>query len=198
MSPQTDRRIQRTRALLHRSLMDLLGENGYDSISIQAITDHANLARATFYLHYTDKDELLIECMEELVDQFIQRISMIPVESWALRDGAPLVQVFEYAEEQAQLYRIIMSSKVGMDVSRRLHTLIASNTKRVLESQIIEKGVVPLLDLDFICNYFAGSLLSLVFWWLENDMPYSAETLANMVRQISLYGRANAMGLAEQ
>src|SRR5438552_2345374 len=43
-----DRRIQRTRQLLRDSLIALILEKGYDAVTIQDITDHANLGRATF------------------------------------------------------------------------------------------------------------------------------------------------------
>jgi hypothetical protein len=45
-----------------------------------------------------------------------------------------------------------------------------------------------------LCNYFAGSLLTLVFWWLENDQPYPPDEMARLFREISLFGRAHAMG----
>jgi AcrR family transcriptional regulator len=48
--------------------MDLILEVGYDSISIQDITDKANLGRATFYLHFKDKDELIAALDESLAD----------------------------------------------------------------------------------------------------------------------------------
>ncbi len=60
---KVDRRIQRTRALLRDALMRLIIRKGYDEITIQDITDEANVARTTFYLHFADKDELLLGTM---------------------------------------------------------------------------------------------------------------------------------------
>ena len=37
-------------------------------------------------------------------------------------------------------------------------------------------------------NYFAGSLLTVVTWWLENDMPHSPEIMASMFRDLILNG----------
>ncbi len=54
-----DRRVQRTRQLLEQALLALLEEQDYESITVQQITDRANLGRATFYLHYRDKEQLL-------------------------------------------------------------------------------------------------------------------------------------------
>ena len=55
---KTDRRIQRTRQSLRTALLTLIKEKGYDAISIEEITERANVGRATFYLHYKNKEDL--------------------------------------------------------------------------------------------------------------------------------------------
>jgi hypothetical protein len=61
ISTKTDRRVLRTRAALRQALMELIREKGYEALTVEEITQHANLGRATFYLHYRDKDDLLLE-----------------------------------------------------------------------------------------------------------------------------------------
>ena len=67
-----DRRIVRTRQLLRDSLMSLILEKGYEAVTVQHITDQANLGRATFYLHYKDKEELLVISLESLFDELVK------------------------------------------------------------------------------------------------------------------------------
>jgi AcrR family transcriptional regulator len=55
----TDPRILRTRHMLMESLARLLARKEFDNISVQEIADEATLNRATFYLHYPDKNALL-------------------------------------------------------------------------------------------------------------------------------------------
>ena len=55
----TDPRIIRSRQMLMESLFRLLTRKEFDDISIQEIADEATLNRATFYLHYPDKNALL-------------------------------------------------------------------------------------------------------------------------------------------
>src|ERR1700722_12434428 len=54
-----DPRILRSRRMLMESLAKLLTKKEFDDISVQEITDEATLNRATFYLHYPDKNALL-------------------------------------------------------------------------------------------------------------------------------------------
>ena len=67
---KTDRRVQRTRELLQKALIELMNERGYDAITIQDIVDRANVARTTFYVHYTNKDDLFMSCHETIVSEF--------------------------------------------------------------------------------------------------------------------------------
>jgi AcrR family transcriptional regulator len=55
----TDPRVLRSRQMLMEALLRLLIRKEFDDISIQEITDEATLNRATFYLHYADKNALL-------------------------------------------------------------------------------------------------------------------------------------------
>ena len=55
-----DRRVQRTRRLLHKALMSQVLEKKYESITVQEILDVADVGRSTFYTHFQDKDELLV------------------------------------------------------------------------------------------------------------------------------------------
>src|SRR3974377_1993543 len=64
---KTDRRVERTRELLQKALMELISERGYDAITIQDIVDRAKVGRTTFYLHYNNKDELFLSCHEAIV-----------------------------------------------------------------------------------------------------------------------------------
>lgn len=55
----TDPRVLRSRRMLMESLARLLNQKDFNDISIQEIADEATLNRATFYLHYPDKNALL-------------------------------------------------------------------------------------------------------------------------------------------
>src|SRR5688500_7149656 len=67
---KTDRRVQRTRELLQKALIELISERGHDAIRIQDIVDRANVGRTTFYLHYSSKEELFMSCHEAVFRSF--------------------------------------------------------------------------------------------------------------------------------
>jgi AcrR family transcriptional regulator len=69
----TDPRIVRSRHMLMEALAKLLTQKSFDDISIQEIADEATLNRATFYLHYPDKNALLQAMTAERFGKLIAR-----------------------------------------------------------------------------------------------------------------------------
>jgi len=69
----TDPRILRSRRMLMDSLAKLLMKKEFDEISVQEIADDATLNRATFYLHYPDKNALLQAMTESRFRNLIER-----------------------------------------------------------------------------------------------------------------------------
>jgi AcrR family transcriptional regulator len=71
-----DPRVVRTRGLILKSFEDLLADKGFESISVQDVTDKAQVNRATFYAHFPDKYALL--------DYSIQKMFMAEIEKRTL------------------------------------------------------------------------------------------------------------------
>ena len=64
-----DKRIIRTRQWLSEAFFELLEEKGFQKITVQDITDGANVNRATFYDHYEDKTDLFNTIIDHTFQQ---------------------------------------------------------------------------------------------------------------------------------
>jgi len=197
MVRRLDRRVQRTRKLLCESLMALILEEGYDAISIQDITDKANLGRATFYLHFKDKDELLLDVMDQFISEFIENVPQFSQNQWRLEDTKAVAKLFDFAADHYDLYRILIIGSGGVKASRQLHQIIAENIEVCIQKEVEDLGAEPVLPAHFIANHFAGSLLATIYWWLDQDLPYSVEEMADMFQKINKLDRDALMGLRQ-
>ena len=67
-----DPRVKRTRNLLKQAFIELMQEIGFRSITVQNITERAEINRATFYAHFADKYQLIEQVMIESFEQTLQ------------------------------------------------------------------------------------------------------------------------------
>ena len=68
-----DPRVQRTRSLILKSFGELLAEKNFENISVQDVTDKAEINRATFYKHFVDKYALLDYSINQMFMQEIEK-----------------------------------------------------------------------------------------------------------------------------
>ncbi len=183
-----DRRVVRTRQLLRDALMDLILEKGYDAVTVQDITDRANLGRATFYVHYPQgKEQLLLSNLEEIYDELVARLKPLKREGFQPGPHRPSQVAFEHAAEHHDLYLVLLHSQAAATIAQRIRDYLAGVLQQELELWQAESPV----PLTVIASYMAGSLVALITWWLENEMPYSPEYMSQ------IYSRLTRPGVSE-
>jgi AcrR family transcriptional regulator len=195
MEDKVDRRVQRTRQLLSEAMQALILEQGYEATTVLEITERANLGRATFYLHYKDKEDLLLSSLEGVFDDLVRCLEASSSKNWRLIGQGAIDLAFEHAAEHADLYRIIFSGHGAWSISKRIRDYIASYTHKVIEKAQAEAGIVPRLPPEVPANYIAASLLGMIAWWLERDMPIPAEEMAETFRLLNFQGTAQFLGI---
>ena len=98
-----DRRVKRTRNLLGNALLELVQEKKFEQITIQDITDRADLNRATFYLHYGSKEELLANSLEGHFDALVEQITPLTLQKPIWENPEADEMVFAHVAEHAEL-----------------------------------------------------------------------------------------------
>lgn len=183
MDDSLDRRVVRTRKLLQDALFKLILNDGYDSIRIQDITEEANLGRATFYVHYKDKEDLLLATIESARQELLERVKVESVSS-----SLPGFRVqFEHAAENRIFYLAILNHVQGQQQIRSVMIDAVQAHLQVLAPN----SSIPLA---LVANYLVGAVLQLLDWWLVNDMPYSIEEMESMFVKLIRQGLPTALG----
>ena len=72
---RVQRRVARTKAAIEDAFVQLVLERGYERVAVEDITDRADLARATFYAHYPNKEAGLFSVFNRLTEDLMQRIA---------------------------------------------------------------------------------------------------------------------------
>ncbi|NPV74982.1 MAG: TetR/AcrR family transcriptional regulator [Anaerolineae bacterium] len=194
-----DRRQRRSRRLLRDALFALILEKGYDAVTVEEITRRADLGRATFYLHYRDKEDLLLQCLEETADGLAEQIGLLQPARPQEEDGhlqadfsgkSPVLLVFQHAAQNASIYRVILRGEGAYKVSRRIREIASRYAAEFFSARLGYGDGEPrsTIPIEVVANYFAGSLLGMLTWWLESGMPYSPEQMSETFRQLLFQG----------
>lgn len=185
MVRKDDRRILRTKKMLRDAMHNLILEQGYDEFNIQDITNKADLGRATFYLHYKEKDDLLADLMNQRFEDFIGSTYQIVSSKDGVLDEKAIEKLFDLAEENYDFYRIMEIGKGGMLAIDQMQHIIRKKVHERLDQLQEVTGSELAFPQNFLETYLSGALLALVLWWLKEDMPYSALEMARMYREIN-------------
>ncbi len=162
-----DPRVRRTHRMLRDALVSLILEKDFASITIKEITGRAEVAYITFYRHFETLDQLLMEVLDEGLAELLTHIETLAKQSdtSALETEGRLI--FEHIAQKADLFRILFKSQSVTRVRKKVVRNIAA---------IFQKACAPLeklgnqVTINIASNHIATSLLSLIEWWLENNM----------------------------
>ncbi|CAN2254590.1 TetR/AcrR family transcriptional regulator [Bacillus vallismortis] len=199
---KVDPRIRRTNQYLRDALIALLKEKDANSITIQEITEKADLTRGTFYLHYQDKQDFLFQSMTEVLDDLIRQVKpKTPVEPVSIDEDHPplsFVKLFEYIHEHAEYFQVMLSDR-GLPQFRSLMAEFVQ--KRIYEellSSIKESDKALQVPKEILISYITSAHIGVICSWLESGMKYSPLFMANQLTRLTLLGPLRIAGIEEQ
>ena len=158
-----DERAQRTRARLGHAFVALIHEKPIEDVTVQDVLDRASVGRSTFYLHFRDKNDLLLSQLEIFLKMTSTTLS---VRKEASDRIVAVAEMFSHIENQSELYRILAGAGRLNDFFDLAQTYFA----RGIEHRLRESKRLPKMsqgELAARASAMAGSLLSLLRWWLD-------------------------------
>ncbi|MDR4947928.1 TetR/AcrR family transcriptional regulator [Neobacillus cucumis] len=169
---KVDRRITKSQEAIKNALIELMTEKSFDDITIQDISDRANVNRGTIYLHYTDKYDLLDKLMEEHINQLRETSVWACEQEWI--DATKTF--FEYFESNYLFFSTMLASKGAPSFrSKFLEFLIEAFKDEVDEEK--NQGLTEDVIVKFAANAYVGILES----WLKEGMPSPPQSIAKEV-----------------
>lgn len=187
-----DRRVARTRTLLHNALLALLRTRNYDTITVENLCAKAKIGRSTFYAHYASKDELLRARLNHLRDTLLERRRAAATQH-AARAGArtPLLFsgiMFEHAYEHMHLHRHLLGNRGGSIAFAMIQDMLAELVRDETAPAGRAAGGDALLR-DFTIAYIVGAFMAVMDWWVKQGMALPPQRID------ALFQRAVAEGV---
>lgn len=162
-----DRRVQKTRKLLHEALVSLLHEKNYDDIVVKEVLDRANVGRSTFYTHFRDKDDLLVNGIRDILNSI--RSSKVPAAgNWReklLWFGLP---IYEHVDEHRRRNKLKIGPRGRIVLHEQLQRVLVEVISGSMKSdlQMRRKEIDP-IPTDLLIQHVASTFILVLNWSIE-------------------------------
>lgn len=165
---------------LREALFALMSEKDFAEITIKDITDRAQIDRSTFYLHCSDKHDLLLQGQQQMIhDLFAQVPTEAPLEE-------RLRRTFVYMADHVAAYRALL---VHADNSSDhiMESFVADYVARALKDGPLHISADD-ATLELLAHAVTNLIRGVAKWWLATPEPIPAQEAAHLVQQLILQG----------
>jgi AcrR family transcriptional regulator len=197
---------------LQDALIELVAEKGYESVSIQEILDKANVGRSTFYAHFQDKEQLLHSILNRLDELFGQHKKQVldatknsgnadkPGHTHSL---SPTLSLFQFVQQQHRFFKAMLANRGYGIFAKPVYDYVFAHIHGMFTKPIHDNVLAHLhgpfkmlrsgqkygsLESEIAAHYFASALMGILVWWVEKDMPCTAEEIDRLFRQLAIPG----------
>ena len=157
---------------------ELFSKKGYDGTRISDITDRLHMAKGSFYLHFKDKRELFIACIERLT------YVIVPEDTWkdianerdyTVRQAKRAVAFLKAFPSHAGILNLVKMAALSQDpiLAQKAKEAFANLVKPIVRDfrRAVAEGIVREMDEEFIA-YAALGMAEIVGYKLMTDPNY--------------------------
>ena len=181
MKKLTSRQLQaiKTQREIYEAAIQVLGEVGFDHMTIDKIARKAGVSVGAFYHYYKSKNDILKEVFERGDEYFRQYVKD------NIRGENGIERILSYFDHFAKFYMLN-----GIDVIQALYkahnTLLADNSRLIVvmlrdivADGMARKQICSRLSADELTEYLISAARGLVFHWCLNDGKYALDEKMN-------------------
>ena len=176
LKEKTDLRIVKTKKVLFNSLLNLMKIKNFEKIKISDICEESLVNRSTFYAHYDDKYELLIDLFEE------RKLSLLKVfegnenKAFSKEYLMELLSILiDHIEENKEIYSaIIANNRNGILIDFLIDAIERDVSEKLKGNSEIKISDLPI---DIIVKFYVGGLINIGIDCITRTKKYSKKEL---------------------
>ncbi len=181
MKNKIDARVVRTKARLFTAFKELLSEKTFEEITINEICLRADVRRATFYKHFSDKYDFLAGLTRRLREKFEEdfnakeKIGDAKITDYYMEY---LREMVSFLDHNSEIVNLIFDSNMTASL---VSVIVEENYKRTKEKLLLDtnRGLKLVASPDTVAIYLAGGISNAVIKWLKTDKLPEKETFIN-------------------
>ena len=153
-----------TRQWLEEALFDLLAtKKSLQNISIAELSEHAQIARRTFYRYYHSKEEVLTNYIDRLIQRYI-----IELQTEKLTNFEDLVNLFfQYWSQYTEPLKILQDARLQVLVLQRWYDKLPAAYTSIMAPWHVTNSDQRQIYYD--SRFITGGLYNIFDEWLKGD-----------------------------
>jgi AcrR family transcriptional regulator len=176
LKEKTDLRIVKTKKILFNSLLNLMKTKNFEKIKISDICEESLVNRSTFYAHYDDKYELLIDLFEERKLSLLKVFENNENKAFSKEYLMELLSILiDHIEENKEIYSAILANnRNGLLIDFLIDAIEKDVSEKLKGNSEIKNSDLPL---DIIVKFYAGGLINIGIDCITRTKKYSKKEL---------------------
>ena len=171
---RTQRRVQRTRDAIEAAFLKLASDRGYRDVTMEDVAEAADVAKATLYSHYGNREALLTAVFARLTSELAERVTYREGPWTEVRTGA-MTAVYEHAAQMRDLYRVCLAEPVTRELYLAGVAAYAEDNNR---QRLAALGREPRVPIEMTATLFAGAHVALLDAWLAGRLTGTPQSMA--------------------
>ncbi|KQY84142.1 TetR family transcriptional regulator [Paenibacillus sp. Root52] len=174
---KVDRRIRKSQEAIKMAVIHLMMEKAFDQITIQDISDRADVSRRTIYLHYMDKFDLLDQLIKEHIDD-LRRICNSTDDDADYKDMG--LVWFQYFENHSMFFSALLASKGSPFFRDQFLTFFIEELEKGNGmSEGCNSELTEGMNVDV--QFLGSAIVGVVEWWFKQGKPPTPSFMAQRV-----------------
>ena len=171
----------RSRKLIRQAFFELLKEKDFEKITVTDIVKRADVNRSTFYAHYPDVLGVIEEIQEEIIEYTQTSMNEMDFKDGFINPMPHLKHIVKLVEENNELYRLLMTSAMGMKQMEKIKSILIDRT---IETLKMPEEQIPQKELEFSIRFFMGGIMDVYTQWLNGEINCTLEELNDQLASL--------------
>lgn len=173
---EKDIRYQRTKNNILEALIDLLKKKNFDQITVKEICDKATISRSGFYLHYTDKYDLVKKYQFELM----RKGMTVFATNFGKNKRKMILEALNNFQHEGQLLGLLISKNGSSEIKEQVKQSMRENA---------QKNMLPYLKIAsenetqrrYLLSFFSNAIFGVLQEWVDTGQKESPEELVSIL-----------------
>lgn len=175
---KTDRRTIKTRRAIFDGLAALLTEKELGSITVQELSDKADVHRVTFYKHFMD----IYDVYEQLEKLILSEIGLLLTEFGEKTASEVYPSVFKYIRENPGYFKMILSPHNTSTLYQKLLKMV-EGLNRVIWSESVGFDMND-GRAECVIRYHSNGCLAILAGWVEGNFSLPEEFISKTLSEL--------------